>query len=87
MNADQIKKMILTVSEELTKHTLELCALDGKVGDGDHGLTVERGFKAVMELLNANEYETPAQLLKACGETLMNTMGGSVLFHFLVCWQ
>ena len=78
MNAEQIKKMILTVAEELPKHTLELCALDGKVGDGDHGLTVERGFKAVMEVLNANEYETPAQLFKSCGDTLMNTMGGAI---------
>ena len=78
MNVQQVKDMVLTVSEEMTKHTHELCALDAKVGDGDHGLTVERGFKAVQEQLNANVYERPADLLKDCGDTLMNTMGGAI---------
>lgn len=78
MNADQTKEMMLSVSEKLISSKEELCRLDSFIGDGDHGLTVERGFKAVKETLESQDYQTPKAVFQSCGQALSDAMGGAI---------
>ncbi len=78
MNAQELQKMLVTVANEMTQHTQELCQLDSLIGDGDHGMTVERGFKAVLAAIENADFEAPAQVLKATGDALVSSMGGAI---------
>jgi len=78
MNTQGIVKMMQEVSNAAIDAKEELCRLDGFVGDGDHGFTVERGFKAVREMLETETFGSPKAVLDAVGEELADTMGGAI---------
>lgn len=71
-------EMIQAVCEETINAREELCRLDGFVGDGDHGFTVERGFKAVRNMISCASFDTPRAVLEATGDELADTMGGAI---------
>ena len=62
-----------------------LTALDQAIGDGDHGINMDRGFKAIVAMLDSREPAadgTPdqtasADLLRQAGKTLISTVGGA----------
>jgi len=62
-----------------------LTALDQAIGDGDHGINLDRGFSAVIAALDAREPADPdktdlaasAELVKLVGRTLISTVGGA----------
>lgn len=68
---------------------LELCAqsyaenqdfltdLDRDIGDADHGLNMNRGFKKVAETLPSVEKQNIATILKNTGMTLLSSVGGA----------
>jgi dihydroxyacetone kinase len=63
----------------LTTAAPRLTALDQAVGDGDLGISLERGVKAVTENLQACLYplDDPAATLQALGLTLQKEIGGT----------
>jgi phosphoenolpyruvate---glycerone phosphotransferase subunit DhaL len=54
-----------------------LTRLDSDIGDADHGWNMDRGVTAAVAALQANPPETPADLLKLVGRTLVSTVGGA----------
>ena len=78
MDAKNAKKMMLAVCQAEIDNKEELCRLDGFVGDGDHGYTVERGFSAVKSLLETTDFETPGEVFSTMGDTLSESMGGAI---------
>jgi dihydroxyacetone kinase-like protein len=54
-----------------------LTRLDSEIGDADHGWNMDRGMTAAVAALEANPTETPADLLKLVGRTLVSTVGGA----------
>ncbi|HLH63104.1 MAG TPA: dihydroxyacetone kinase subunit DhaL [Ktedonobacteraceae bacterium] len=54
-----------------------LTQLDSAIGDADHGINMDRGFKAVMEKLPAVEQMDIGSILKTVGTTLVSTVGGA----------
>lgn len=78
MNTQELQNMLVGISEQILTQTEHLCQLDSFIGDGDHGITVERGFKAVLQTLSQPVGETPAEVLKATGDALVNAMGGAI---------
>jgi dihydroxyacetone kinase len=63
----------------LTTAAPRLTALDQAVGDGDLGISLERGVKAATENLKAHLYplDDPAATLQALGLTLQKEIGGT----------
>ncbi len=78
MNWIQLKAMLLHVCAQEIAHKDTLCRLDSFIGDGDHGFTVERGFRAVQEALQDASFQTPAEVLLTAGNTLSDSMGGAI---------
>lgn len=56
-----------------------LVELDRRIGDGDHGENMKRGFTAVVAKLDGAEQapDQPADVLKTVATTLMSTVGGA----------
>jgi dihydroxyacetone kinase-like protein len=74
-----------TAAERLHDEAPRLTALDQAIGDGDHGINMDRGFKAVVAALDARTAPDPAltdqtataELLRMVGRTLISTVGGA----------
>lgn len=54
-----------------------LTHLDAAIGDADHGINMERGFKAVLDKLPAAAETDLGSLLKLVGTTLVSNVGGA----------
>lgn len=61
----------------IEEHAQELTDLDQAIGDGDHGINMNRGFKAVIEKLPTFEDKSIDAILKQVGMTLVSTVGGA----------
>jgi dihydroxyacetone kinase-like protein len=54
-----------------------LTQLDSAIGDADHGINMDRGFKAVVAALDETEFDSVEELLKKTGMTLVSKVGGA----------
>ncbi|WP_198171179.1 dihydroxyacetone kinase subunit DhaL [Actinoplanes awajinensis] len=54
-----------------------LTRLDAAIGDGDHGVNLNRGFTAVVAALEKTPPDTVADVLIKAGTTLMSRVGGA----------
>ena len=78
MNASQLKLTMAFVAKEMVASEPLLTKADQVIGDGDHGIGMERGFNAVIALLDDNyQAEDVSVLMKDIGTTMMSTMGGA----------
>lgn len=65
------------LARTLEEHCDYLTQLDSAIGDADHGINLERGFKAVLEKLPAPAEADIGALMKLVGTTLVSTVGGA----------
>ena len=71
-------KMLHEISDLLISNEKELCKLDSYIGDGDHGITISRGFKAVKARLDEEPGMNIKELFIVTGGTLSEKMGGAI---------
>ena len=76
-NTEKVKEVILAIAEVIAEKKLYLTQLDAAIGDGDHGLNMNKGFQAAKEKLETATLETPADILKAVGMALISKVGGA----------
>lgn len=74
---EHVLLFIRLYSDKMIEYRQELTDLDQAIGDGDHGINMSRGFKAVMKKLPSLEEKNIGDLLKAIGMTLVSTVGGA----------
>jgi dihydroxyacetone kinase-like protein len=66
------------VASAVEAEAAHLTQLDSAIGDGDHGVNMTRGFRAVVEALGAQDgAQPPGKLLITAGKTLVSTVGGA----------
>ena len=59
------------------EHRQQLTDLDSAVGDGDFGISLDRGFTAVQAELSANPPADPRSVFQNVASILIKTMGGT----------
>ena len=64
-------------ADALTAAQDALTALDTVIGDGDHGLNMQRGFAKAKEQLATEAGKDLGSLSKTVGMTLLSTVGGA----------
>src|SRR3954471_19083688 len=64
-------------SAAVTAEADHLTQLDSAIGDGDHGVNLTRGFRAVEEALAGQDGTPPGKQLILAGKTLVSTVGGA----------
>ncbi|MGI6501163.1 MAG: dihydroxyacetone kinase subunit DhaL [Anaerostipes sp.] len=77
LNVGQTIEMMSYVADKMIESKKLLCEIDGKIGDGDHGLGIERGFMAVKDFLSEKTPETIYDIFSGAGMAMMNSMGGA----------
>jgi len=77
VNKKDVLVFIKAFKEKMKEHRQYLTDLDQAIGDGDHGINMDRGMKAVGEKLPAVEDKNIDDILKAVGMTLVSTVGGA----------
>lgn len=74
MNAETLKKNLLALVDTFETQEEKLTQLDREIGDGDHGVNMLRGFRALPDNLDDSSVST---ILKSTGMTLMSQIGGA----------
>lgn len=69
---------VLRAAAAMPGYRDELCRLDMGIGDGDHGVTVERGFSAVSELFSGDPGDGGQPFYQRLSDTLAASMGGAI---------
>ena len=75
---DDVVRWIRAFAAEVSANKEQLTQLDAAVGDGDHGINMDRGMSAVLAKVDAaSEEQDIGALLKTVGMTLVSTVGGA----------
>lgn len=77
MDSKKVIEILIKVSEKIDKNKEYLTELDAAIGDGDHGLNMSKGFKAVSDKLKAEEDDNVGNIFKNTGMTLVSNVGGA----------
>ncbi|MEL3907062.1 MAG: dihydroxyacetone kinase subunit DhaL [Treponema sp.] len=77
MNEEQFIRWMKAYAAELQHNKEQLTALDSAIGDGDHGLNMDRGFQAVLAKLEASQTGGIGGIAKIISSTLISTVGGA----------
>jgi len=70
-------KSLNNMEKSMAKNKELLTALDAKIGDGDHGINMNKGFKAVGAKLEDLKGDSCDKILKTVAMTLISTVGGA----------
>ena len=84
MNLRQLDAWLRLAADRLHDEATTLTQLDKAIGDGDHGINMERGFSAIAAMLDAhappngdNSGQAVGGRLRRVGQTLIKTVGGA----------
>ena len=61
----------------LHENAAYLTELDSAIGDADHGANMDRGFQAVVAVLDETTFGSVDELMKKTGMTLVSKVGGA----------
>ena len=78
MKLEDLKRAVFAGADNVIARELELCELDSVVGDGDHGITVRKGYQKVERSINENDPDTMSGLMLSAGLGLADTAGGAI---------
>ena len=73
----KVIEILRQISEKIDENKSYLSELDAAIGDGDHGLNMNKGFKAVMEKLKDDDGSDVGGILKKAGMALVSNVGGA----------
>src|ERR1700680_4617965 len=85
MNLRQLDAWLRLSAERLHDQAKTLTQLDQAIGDGDHGINMDRGFTAIVAMLDGQAVAPNGEsggvavggLLRQAGQTLIRTVGGA----------
>ena len=73
----QGRKVVLALVQTIVENKAYLSEIDGKIGDGDHGINMAKGFNLIKDRLGDKEASL-SEGLGLIGKTLMTDIGGSM---------
>lgn len=73
----KVKEILKKINEVIDENKLYLSELDAAIGDGDHGLNMNKGFNAVVEKIETLKDEDISMIVKASGMALVSNVGGA----------
>jgi dihydroxyacetone kinase-like protein len=77
MGVDAFTSWLRDAAGTLHDNASYLTELDAAIGDADHGINMDRGFKAIVELLDGTTFDSVDELMKKAGMTLVSKVGGA----------
>lgn len=77
MRKEQILEWLRRFTAEIEQNKDYLTELDAAIGDADHGINMDRGFKKVMSQLPTVADKDIGSILKTVSMTLISSVGGA----------
>jgi dihydroxyacetone kinase-like protein len=84
VNDDLLVRWLTLAAARVAAARERLTDLDAAIGDGDHGINLDRGFRELVRRLEAAlpgsdgaERDAPAAILEGAGRALIGTVGGA----------
>ncbi len=77
LSVEQAGSWLIKVSLAMVGEEEQLTRADQAVGDGDHGIGMSRGFRAVREILERGGFPSLEALFSAAGRALLMSIGGA----------
>jgi dihydroxyacetone kinase-like protein len=74
---DDVVHMVRAFAATIVENKEYLTDLDSAIGDADHGINMDRGFRAVLVKVDALPPGDVGSLFKTIGMTLVSTVGGA----------
>jgi phosphoenolpyruvate---glycerone phosphotransferase subunit DhaL len=78
LQQEDVKEIINRLSEVFNKEKSNLNELDSKIGDGDHGLSMARGFNAIVSYLKDNPDLSISDILSQGGMQFNEVTGSTI---------
>lgn len=73
-----LKSMFSVIATAITADRDRLCALDGVIGDADHGIAMELGFNAARDAIMAlGDADDPTPVFNTAAKSFLNAVGAS----------
>ena len=77
LNNAEAGNIVLAMAERIIENRAYLSEIDGKIGDGDHGVNMAKGFNLAAERLKGKNASLSGSL-DTLGTVLMTEIGGSM---------
>ncbi|MDA7920663.1 dihydroxyacetone kinase subunit DhaL [Verrucomicrobiales bacterium] len=77
LSINETRDMMLAVADKIIESEPILSEADRALGDGDHGVGMERGMNAVKEALEGEEFACVGKVFMGVGMAMMSSMGGA----------
>ena len=79
IDSARLKNMFDQIAAAIDADKDRLCALDGVIGDADHGIAMALGFNAVRDALSSADLANtpPTALLNMAAKSFLNAVGAS----------
>jgi dihydroxyacetone kinase-like protein len=77
LSTEQVTEMLLQAADAIIAAEPQLSEADRNLGDGDHGLGMQRGMTAAKEKLVASPPESIEKAFSSLGMAMMSSMGGA----------
>jgi phosphoenolpyruvate---glycerone phosphotransferase subunit DhaL len=72
------KILLINMIKTIQENHEYLSEIDGLIGDGDHGINMNKGFTITEKLIHSREEISCSSALEILGNTLLNEIGGSL---------
>ncbi|MFM2062355.1 MAG: hypothetical protein RLZZ507_2025 [Cyanobacteriota bacterium] len=73
----QIVEWLMVFASVIEHHKEDLTELDAAIGDADHGINMDRGFKKVKSILPSVAGKDISSIFKTVSMTLISSVGGA----------
>lgn len=77
ISINETKNMMVYAGLQIISNQDYLNEADRKIGDGDHGSSMAKGFRAANMKLDRAHYETISEIFSSIGDELIYSIGGS----------
>ncbi|MSO26075.1 MAG: dihydroxyacetone kinase subunit L [Candidatus Nanopelagicaceae bacterium] len=79
INGHAVAQALIYVAKKVEENKDYLCELDGEVGDGDHGVSMTIGMRAVTRAMNALPNSvSPAEVFQSAADAYANEVGATI---------
>jgi phosphoenolpyruvate---glycerone phosphotransferase subunit DhaL len=79
INAQALADLFVAIADTMERERDRLCALDGVIGDADHGIAMELGFSAAAKAVSERSVASsdPTAVFNIAAKSFLNAVGAS----------
>lgn len=77
IDLEGVKRLLMAAADRVIGHRDALTKADQAIGDGDHGVAMERGFAAARQAVTTKPAQTVGDVFKNAGMAVLGQSGGA----------